>query len=263
MNNQSEIEAPEASSEAPEESDPTAPVRGSIKVKVALAIASFALFATLTTWQFALLVLAAVGFHEQGHVWAMRRCGIPTKGFYFLPLAGGVAIMTKSAQTRAQEVFITFMGPIWGTALALVTYLAYLVTDLPVLAAATGFMAGINLFNLAPVNPLDGGRLMVAVAGSVSVRLCHGVMIASTIACGALAIGTGFHPVFVLATLGCLSETLGFGKREHPSGMSRRGIRWTIEAYMVLAILLIILTGLGFTAPGAEEAWKSMLGANR
>lgn len=142
-------------------------LKGAKVLKVVFAAATFASYAFLFTWKFALMVLVAIGFHEAGHVWAMKRMGIKTKGFYFLPFLGGVAIAEEQYKSHGQHAFISIMGPVWGFALACVTYALYLITGMPLFAAVASWMALINLFNLLPVNPLDGGQIMRCITFSV------------------------------------------------------------------------------------------------
>jgi Zn-dependent protease len=135
--------------------------------KVGLAAASFAGYSVFYSWKFALLLMVAVGFHESGHVWAMKRMGIPTKGFYFIPFLGGAAIAEGQYKTYGENAYISIMGPIWGLLMAGATALLYLATGNPMWAAATAWMSTINLFNLLPITPLDRGQLMRAIAFSV------------------------------------------------------------------------------------------------
>lgn len=135
--------------------------------KVALAGTALASYAYLTTWQFGVVILLAVAFHEAGHVWAMRRYGMKTSGFYLLPFVGGVAVAEDKMPSRDADAYISLMGPIWGLALALVAVGCYLVTGWPFFAAVAGWMAMINLFNLLPVYPLDGGRVMRSILCSL------------------------------------------------------------------------------------------------
>jgi Zn-dependent protease len=135
--------------------------------KVGLAAASFAGYAAFYNWKFAVLLMAAVGFHESGHVWAMKRMGIKTKGFYFLPFIGGAAIAEEQYKTYGENAYISIMGPVWGMLMAGAAAGLYVATGMPMLAAAAAWMATLNLFNLLPITPLDGGQLMRAIAFSL------------------------------------------------------------------------------------------------
>lgn len=139
--------------------------------KVGFAAASFAGYALLFSWKFALLLMIAVGFHESGHVWAMKKMGIKTKGFYFIPFIGGAAIAEEEYRTYGENAFISIMGPIWGMLMAFGAACAYWATGNPLWAAAGAWMSTINLFNLLPITPLDGGQLMRAIAFSINKTL--------------------------------------------------------------------------------------------
>jgi len=135
--------------------------------KVALVAISVASYAYIFTWKFSLMIMVMLFIHESGHIWAMKRYGMKTKGIYFIPFVGGVAVAESDFPSRKAEVIIAIMGPLWGFALALVTGGAYLYTNNPVFAAASAWMALINLFNLLPINPLDGGRIFKSIAFSI------------------------------------------------------------------------------------------------
>jgi Zn-dependent protease len=139
--------------------------------KVGFAAASFAGYALLFSWKFALLLMIAVGFHESGHVWAMKRMGIKTKGFYFIPFVGGAAIAEESYRTYGENAYISIMGPVWGMLMAAGAAVLYFVTGNPLWAAAGAWMSTLNLFNLLPITPLDGGQLMRAIAFSINKTL--------------------------------------------------------------------------------------------
>lgn len=135
--------------------------------KVGLAAASLAGYAAIWNWKFGLLLMIAIGFHESGHVWAMKKMGIKTKGFYFLPFIGGAAIAEEQYKTYGENAYIAIMGPIWGALLAGLCAGAYWITGIPMLAAAAAWMATLNIFNLLPITPLDGGQLVRSIAFSI------------------------------------------------------------------------------------------------
>lgn len=150
--------------------------------KVGLAAASLASYSYLYTWQFALLIMVAIGWHECGHVWAMRRRGIPTKGFYFIPLIGGAAVAEKEFGSDEAESFVAIMGPVWGLALVVVAMAGYLVTGHPYFGAAAAWMSLLNLLNLLPINPLDGGRILKSIGFSIHSRLGIIIMVLGLVA---------------------------------------------------------------------------------
>ena len=154
--------------------------------KVGFAAATLASYSVLFSWKFAVLIMIAVGWHESGHVWAMKKVGIKTKGFYFIPFLGGAAIAEGDFETYGKQAFVAIMGPIWGLGLAWVSALIYWLTYKPIFAAAAGWMATITIFNLLPVNPLDGGRIMHAITSSINETIGLFYLFISCILCSIL-----------------------------------------------------------------------------
>jgi Zn-dependent protease len=127
----------------------------------------------------------------------MRKTGMPTPGFYFVPLFGGAAIGER-AKNEWQDVFITAMGPSWGLLSAIPPFALYLVTGEPFWAAIVAFIGLINLFNLLPIYPLDGGRL----ANSLVVSVAPGGQILYLILAGALVVAlTIYMQIYLVAIL--------------------------------------------------------------
>jgi Zn-dependent protease len=69
-------------------------------------------------------------------------------------------------------------GPLTGAVLAAGTGLLYFATRNGALAAAAAWMALVNLFNLLPVVPLDGGRVVKSITCSIGSRTGLGALIA-------------------------------------------------------------------------------------
>lgn len=136
--------------------------------KLGLAAGSMAAYSYLFTWEFAIIIMLSLFVHEYGHIFAMKRCGLKTKGIYFIPFLGAAAVTEETFKSRRDEVYIAIMGPIFGFTLAGLTLIVYMVTQNALFAATAGWMAMVNLFNLLPINPLDGGRIMKSIAFSIN-----------------------------------------------------------------------------------------------
>jgi Zn-dependent protease len=156
--------------------------------KVGLAAGSMASYAFLFSWEFALMIMFMLFVHEYGHIWAMKREGMRTKGIYFIPFLGAAAVTDEAFPSRKSEVFVAIMGPIWGLVLSAIVAVIYFITQNPLFAAAASWMAMVNLFNLLPINPLDGGRIVKSVAFSVHSWLGLIFLVLGTIALGAMII---------------------------------------------------------------------------
>lgn len=66
--------------------------KGAKITKIVLVGASFTSYAYMFTWKFALMIIVMLFVHESGHIWAMKRYGVKTKGIYLIPFVGGAAV---------------------------------------------------------------------------------------------------------------------------------------------------------------------------
>ncbi|GEK09010.1 MULTISPECIES: site-2 protease family protein [Pseudoalteromonas] len=136
-------------------------------VKAALAGASVAGYAWLFSWQFALMLVACLVVHEYGHVRAMRYFGIKTKGIYLIPFVGGLAVSDDKIVTRWQDVVISLMGPAFGLITSILGVVLYYATEMEIFAGVAVLSALLNLFNLLPILPLDGGHVLKSISFSM------------------------------------------------------------------------------------------------
>jgi Zn-dependent protease len=113
---------------------------------------------------------AAVGFvvllfvHEMGHWAVMRLKGVPASAPLFIPFLGAVIGMKSMPRSVKDEAEIGIAGPIAGTAGALACLGLEVLYGGPLwpFLAYVGLL--LNLFNLLPVSPLDGGRIVAAIS---------------------------------------------------------------------------------------------------
>ena len=127
-------------------------------------LVSVAAYALIWGWKFAAGFVALLFLHEMGHYIQLRREGVRPSGMVFIPFLGA-AVGTRSLGGSAlAEARVGLAGPILGTlaTAALLPIAAATGDDFWRALAFTGFF--LNLFNLAPVVPLDGGRAMAAMA---------------------------------------------------------------------------------------------------
>jgi Zn-dependent protease len=137
-------------------------------VKAGLAGASVVAYSWLFSWEFALIIIFSLVIHEYGHVWAMRAVGIPTKGFYLIPFVGGAAVPERAFASRLEEHFVAIAGPVFGLAQAVFLYGLFVVYEHPFMGAVAAWIAVLNLFNMIPITPLDGGRIVKSATMSVA-----------------------------------------------------------------------------------------------
>jgi Zn-dependent protease len=150
------------------------------KLKLILPLVKFAQLGTLLTmvvsvWAYGQLwgipfaagFVLLIFFHELGHAIVMRQQGIPAGAPVFIPFVGAVIAMKGIPRNAYVEALVGIGGPVLGSVAALVCLGIGLATGSGfwLALASTGFL--INLFNLLPISPLDGGRIVGVIVGYV------------------------------------------------------------------------------------------------
>jgi Zn-dependent protease len=123
---------------------------------------SIAAYALLWGWTFAAGFVALLFVHEMGHAVEMRRQGLRASAPVFIPFMGAVIAMRSQPASAYQEATIGLAGPAAGTAASLVVALMAADTHSQFLRALAFIGFFLNLFNLFPALPLDGGRAVGA-----------------------------------------------------------------------------------------------------
>src|SRR5262249_29351025 len=120
-------------------------------------VVSAGFYVWLGGWWFGIGLIALLFLHEMGHVLEARRQGLPVSVPVFIPFMGALITMKQMPHNAWREARLAIAGPLLGSAGALALYLAGVAYDSRPLKALAflGFL--INLFNLLPVIPLDGG----------------------------------------------------------------------------------------------------------
>ena len=126
-------------------------------------IVSIAAYALLWGWKFAVGFVLLLLVHELGHALEAKRQGLAVSAPLFIPFLGAVIALKQMPHDVWKEAQMAIAGPILGSLGCLVCWglAAVYDSDLLMALAFTGFL--LNLFNLAPVSPLDGGRIVAAI----------------------------------------------------------------------------------------------------
>lgn len=128
------------------------------------ALISVAFYSLIFGWAFAFGFVGLIFVHEMGHVIAVKAKGLPVKGMLFIPFFGAAVAWSNSKNVK-DEAEVAIAGPLAGaigSSVCLgIAALFHLQETMWVPLAYIGFF--LNLLNLAPVWPLDGGRVFDAI----------------------------------------------------------------------------------------------------
>jgi Zn-dependent protease len=189
----------------------------------------------------------AVGFvmlmliHECGHLLAAKRIGLKVGAPVFIPFMGAFIALKEAPRNAWIEAQVGIGGPILGTLGAAVCEVIFLVTGMPMFSALayTGFL--LNLFNLAPVGFLDGGRIVTALSPWLW-------LVGFVIVIGL----TVTHPNFILILILVMSVPRVFSLFRSKSKEERRYFevtsvqRWSM-AIMYFGLLALLVFGMNFS----------------
>ncbi|MBO0795238.1 MAG: hypothetical protein J2P36_30450 [Ktedonobacteraceae bacterium] len=128
------------------------------------AFASAFLYSLVFGWPFAIGLIISLFIHEMGHALVMKLKGIPVGGLIFIPMLGAAVTMQQMPKNARDEAEVGIAGPIAGAlAASFCLWMAYQPDASPIWASLAYFGFFINLFNLVPILPFDGGRVLAAI----------------------------------------------------------------------------------------------------
>lgn len=224
-------------------------------VKLALFGASAASYAWLWSWETAFVLIYALFIHELGHVKAMRWMGLPTKGMYFLPFLGAVAVGDVS-RSRFEEAFIAFMGPLFGVlSLGPLVVVASMSGD-PKWWGYIGLACLLNLFNLLPIGFLDGGRIVNAITHSIGRRIGLVAFVATIIAGAVLVSYNGSITLGFILGVSAIeyARDLRRSGRSSVPAMTPKEIVVSSAAYILIFALFLAVITVSAGHPGGDFA---------
>jgi len=120
---------------------------------------SVGLYAFVYGWRYAVGFVALLFVHEWGHYIAARKRGLNVGPMTFIPFMGAWIELKDMPHDAETEAFVGLGGPLLGSVGALGVYALARSWDLPWLLAVSYSGFFLNLFNLIPLSPLDGGRI--------------------------------------------------------------------------------------------------------
>jgi Zn-dependent protease len=119
-------------------------------------------FYLIFKWEITYVVILAcvILIHELGHYVAMSIFKYKDLSIFFVPLVGAFASGSKERISQRQDVIILLAGPVPGIIIGVVLYYFGLSDQSEFLIRTSNILILINLFNLLPIMPLDGGRVI-------------------------------------------------------------------------------------------------------
>ncbi len=151
-------------------------------------------YAVFFGWKLGVVFVLLMLMHEIGHIVAMRAYGLRASLPYFIPGFGAFVTQQSASPGRLADAVIALGGPIIGSLAAGVCYIYGAATNEPFWIAAAHLGLLLNLFQLIPVLPLDGGRA----AGAISPRFfLFGLVLLATY----VVATRSFQPIMLLLLL--------------------------------------------------------------
>jgi Zn-dependent protease len=186
---------------------------------------------------FAVGLIVLLFVHEMGHVIEAKRQGLPTSAPMFIPFFGALITLRDNPRDAWHEARIALAGPILGSLAAAAIYFVGVAEDSNRIKAIAFLGFFINLLNLIPLVPLDGGRAMAALHPAlwlVGLLMLVGLVVVRP------------NPILIIILVFAAMELYSrWQRRHHPEARAYyRVLPWqraaVAVAYFGLAALLVL-----------------------
>jgi Zn-dependent protease len=193
-------------------------------------------------WKFALGFVILLLIHENGHLIAARKVGLPVSKPVFIPFMGAFISMKEMPQNARQEATIGMGGPLLGGAASLACFVLYDALKEPYWLALGYTGCFLNLFNLVPLGFLDGGRIATAIS--------LWLWIPGAIILGVLAVKIANPIIILVLILGLYEGYKVFKKRHTPESVRYYTLEPSFRlrlGLLYIALLAVLGTGMGLS----------------
>ena len=200
-------------------------------------LVSIGAYTLIWGWKFAVGLVLLLLVHEMGHVLQARREGLDASAPLFIPFLGAAIALKELPKDAVVEARVGLAGPILGSLGTCVPLLIWLATGEELFQALAFFGFFLNLFNLAPVLPLDGGRAMAALTPWMWL-VGYALLVAATFAFP--------NPIMLLILLfGGIETYRRWKERKHPEqqrffAVTPRARAAVAATYIGLALALVV-----------------------
>ena len=137
---------------------------GKVLLTVGSMLVSVFAYSLFFGWRYAAGFVALIFVHEMGHYLAARQRGLDVGAPTFIPFVGAWINLKTLPHNVETEAYVGLAGPLVGSVGALACYWAGRDLDSPLLLALSYAGFFLNLFNLIPLSPFDGGRVTAALS---------------------------------------------------------------------------------------------------
>ena len=137
---------------------------GKVALTAGTMLLSIVTYSLIFGWEYAVGFVLLIFCHEMGHFLAAKQRGLNVGAPTFIPFVGAWIQLKEQPMSVETEAYVAMAGPVMGTIAAMGCYYAAgsLESPLWLALAYAGFM--LNLFNLIPLSPLDGGRITAIIS---------------------------------------------------------------------------------------------------
>jgi Zn-dependent protease len=206
-------------------------------------LVSIGAYTLIWGWKFAIGFVLLLLVHEMGHVIQARREGLDASAPLFIPFLGAAIALKELPKDAGVEARVGLAGPVLGTLGTCFAAALWQLTGNELFQALAFFGFFLNLFNLAPVLPLDGGRAMAALTPWMWI-VGYALLVVATIAFP--------NPImFLILVFGGLETYRRWKERKDPSQqrffeVSPRTRALVAATYIGLALALVVGMDLTF-----------------
>lgn len=189
-------------------------------------------------WKFALGLVVLLLIHENGHMLAAKKIGLPVSKPIFIPFMGAFISMKEMPKSAKQEAIIGMGGPLLGGLASLACFYIYEMSNETYWLAMGYVGCFLNLFNLVPLGFLDGGRIATAIS--------LWLWVPGAIILGILAFKIGSPLIFLVLIMGLFEGYKVFKNRHNPEPLQYYQIEPSFRFKMGMAYLLLVaVMGIG------------------
>jgi Zn-dependent protease len=127
-------------------------------------LVTIGVYAMVWGWKFAVGFVLLLMLHECVHLIVAKKFGLKVSAPMFIPFVGAFILLKEAPRNAWMEACVGIGGPMFGSLAALLCHTAGIHFAAPLLIALAWSGYFLNLFNLAPVGMLDGGRIVTALS---------------------------------------------------------------------------------------------------